>query len=579
MVTGITILFLLPLLTVSTPVANQFRVLQDSLDSAPQGFVSVGETPGSRPLNLWLALTSKDAPGLESAIVDVSTPSSSNYGKHLTQDEVNAFLGPSPEGLAAVSDWLSANNISGASAAPAGDWLSISVPVSMANTLFSAKYETFRHLETGTEYARTLAYSVPSHVANYIDHVHPTTTFDAPRFAQPVLSVPETRRSSSSSSGTSSNPCLSGNNKAVTPGCLQHLYDIPSTAATSKNNSIVVIGLNNQAAQRADLKTFLTNLRPDMPANTTFTLETIDGGTDVQCLGCNDKSDLEAQLDVQYTIGVATGVPVTFLSVGSSNHDGLGGFLNVVNFLNSTANPPTVMTTSYNNDENRVPKSLAFKLCTGYAALGLMGISVIFSTGDGGIAGLPTSSKSCTTYTPSFPSGCPYITTVGATGFQFESGSNETEVGASLSAGGFSNYWGAPDYQAKTTSAYLELLASNNSERFNSSGRGFPDVSALGKDYRVFYGTGPGDIFGTSASAPVFASVIALLNDQRLAAGKSVLGFLNPWLYEHPDAFNDVVEGDNDACGLTGFSALKGWDAVTGLGTPNFGRLKTAAGL
>jgi len=84
---------------------------------------------------------------------------------------------------------------------------------------------------------------------------------------------------------------------------------------------------------------------------------------------------------------------------------------------------------------------------------------------------------------------------------------------------------------------------------------------------------------GTSASTPVIASIIALINDELLAAGKPTLGFLNPWLYANKDAFTDVTSGSNPGCGTDGFEALSGWDPATGLGTPVYSKLRTAAGL
>ena len=72
-----------------------------------------------------------------------------------------------------------------------------------------------------------------------------------------------------------------------------------------------------------------------------------------------------------------------------------------------------------------------------------------------------------------------------------------------------------------------------------------------------------------------FAAVVSLLNDGRIAAGLPTLGFLNPWLYsEGCKGLNDIVGGTNPGCGTGGFEAVKGWDPVTGLGTPNFGLLK-----
>lgn len=82
---------------------------------------------------------------------------------------------------------------------------------------------------------------------------------------------------------------------------------------------------------------------------------------------------------------------------------------------------------------------------------------------------------------------------------------------------------------------------------------------------------------GTSASAPTFSGVIALVNDARVASGKSPLGFLNPFIYANPDIFNDVTEGNNPGCGTPGFFANEGWDPITGNGTPNYQKILEAA--
>jgi hypothetical protein len=98
---------------------------------------------------------------------------------------------------------------------------------------------------------------------------------------------------------------------------------------------------------------------------------------------------------------------------------------------------------------------------------------------------------------------------------------------------------------------------------------------------------------GTSAATPTVAGLMGSLNAWRIANGKPVVGFVNPLLYtiyaKNPAAFNDVISGDNSctesACpcpAKTGFGATKGWDATTGVGTPNYGVMKdtiTAMGI
>ena len=101
------------------------------------------------------------------------------------------------------------------------------------------------------------------------------------------------------------------------------------------------------------MKAFLKATRPDIPSTTKFTVETLDRGTDPQ--GANE-AGVEADLDIEYTIGIATGVPETFLTVGGSFSTAL---LDTTTFLHSTASPPSVMTTSYGDSESAFTPSLA----------------------------------------------------------------------------------------------------------------------------------------------------------------------------------------------------------------------------
>jgi len=198
------------------------------------------------------------------------------------------------------------------------------------------------------------------------------------------------------------------------------------------------------------------------------------------------------------------------------------------------------------------------------------GTSILFASGDGGVAATPGEQCSAM-FNPTFPS-CPFATLVGATEFV-------PERGAELSAGGFSNYFAQQSYQATAVNAYLTKLGTQFAGKFNRTGRAFPDVSAIGQRVEIIVGGSTGLVAGTSCSSPIFASVIGLINDRLLNAGKPVLGFLNPWLYANPQMFNDITTGNNPGCGTTGFPAMAGWDPVTGMGTPNFPAMLTAAGL
>lgn len=149
------------------------------------------------------------------------------------------------------------------------------------------------------------------------------------------------------------------------------------------------------------------------------------------------------------------------------------------------------------------------------------------------------------------------VTAVGATV------GTDPEVAADFSGGGFSNYFARQSYQSEAVSTFLDTLGTTYKGLYNVSGRAYPDVSAQGVNFTIIWYGAPTLISGTSASTPTFAAIIALLNDKLLAAGKSALGFLNPFLYSTgASAFTDIVSGNAEGCDTAGFSAVKGWDPV-----------------
>lgn len=143
---------------------------------------------------------------------------------------------------------------------------------------------------------------------------------------------------------------------------------------------------------------------------------------------------------------------------------------------------------------------------------------------------------------------CPYITSIGSTQC-LSVGRTEIEAvfgGGGSPSGGFSNYFTAPSYQSSQVSSYIKSLGLTYTGLYNTSGRGFPDVSALGVNYTVVWEQGTIVGSGTSASAPTFASIVALLNDRLLAMGKKPLGFLNLLLYSAigTSALTDIIEDE-----------------------------------
>lgn len=141
-----------------------------------------------------------------------------------------------------------------------------------------------------------------------------------------------------------------------------------------------------------------------------------------------------------------------------------------------------------------------------------------------------------------------------------------------------------PDHHQNNSSSHPSNATADGGTtgggRFNRLGRAYPDVAANGDNFVVAHRGALARVGGTSAACPLFGSLLSLVNEERLAAGKrGPVGFVNPVLYAHPEVFRDVATGANRGCGAgpakkpMAFPAAKGWDPVSGLGTPDYPRL------
>ncbi|KAF7322671.1 Family S53 protease-like protein [Mycena chlorophos] len=566
---------LLSLLSVALSASAVGLVLHESRGHVPAGFVNQGPAGGSHTLSLHVGLASNNIAGLHDKILSISTPGSSEYRQWLSADDVKAYVAPSNDTVTAFNSFLSANKIPTTATSPFGEWVTISVSVSQANTLFGAKFDNYTHVDLSTPIMRTLSVSLPSDLVGHIDVIHPTTAFTTPQPRIGNFSVTPAKAPHHKSGATAPADCEVNDanpTNSITPACLQALYNIPATPATQSNNALLVTGYEEEWAEIDDLDSFMKLLRPDYPAgaNQTFLRLAIDGGTNPQF---PDEDGEEAQLDIEYTSGVATGVPIQFLTVGGEDFP--TSLLDTTTFLASDPQPPTVMTTSYGDIESDFGISLATKICDGYGQVTARGISVLFASGDGGVNGNHDDGVDCGLFVAVFPASCPYVTSVGSTlGFNPEAAINFT-------GGGFSDFFPRPSWQDSAVEKFLKTVPSDIVPLINTTSRGYPDLSLQGWNFLIYIYGETGQIGGTSASSPSTASIIALVNDKLIAAGKPVLGFLNPFLYSHASIANDITIGHNSgfdcAENTTAFDAVAGWDPLTGLGTPDYERVLAAA--
>ncbi|KAH8977416.1 subtilisin-like protein [Lactarius akahatsu] len=469
------------------------------------------------------------------------------YGAHLSREEVAELVAPPSDVLELANAWLRHHSIppSAISTKHGGSWLTvIGVPVSRANELLSASYQLYRHIGTNDTVLRTLSYGLPTALLEHVQNVAPTTHFGFPRTPR----MPHDGAAGAQKRVPAGEPVTvlsSRQEPYVTPSFLRSLYKTSSYVPAADQNALGVIGFLDDFPNPDDLRQFMNEYRFDATSATYTVAQIKGGGYDPGNPG------VEANLNMQYTSAMAFPTRHIFYSTGSA--DTGDAFINWLN---------------YALDLLRVPQTL-----------GVRGASVLFSSGNHGVGrgnclAPDSSGNSRVQFRPTFPSTCPWVTSVGGTT------GNNPEIAASLSGGGFSVYFPRPYYQDSAVPTFLQRLGRRYSGLYNPEGRGVPDIALQAMNFGVIFKTKFMSLGGTSCSTPVRHSIsaygslklsadwpthrqrqgiISLLNDYRISNGRPPLGFLNPWLYGIGlEGLNDITSGSNPGCKTEGFSAVPG---------------------
>jgi len=515
---------------------------------------------------------------LENALLDVSNPHSENYGKWWTHDQIINTIAPPKDQVDALIAYLSAEGFTDLFSN--GDYIRAKASVRLIESVFNIEMHHLKH-KTGVTVTRTAGeYTIPASMSDLVEVVGGIADL-------PV--VPKGPRS------TGIFNAGGGDAQYIIPQTLQSLYSIPSTFPTHVNSSLCLAEFQNDTSfSKKDLTTFSTNT--DTPL---IKVDTIVGTY------TPSDPDLEATLDVQYGGSIALNSSIWYWTEP-------GWMLDFANRLFEADPFPLVVSMSWGWDEPAQCSITSPKCQNSYQyvvrsnaeflKVTMKGISLLAASGDQGAPG--DGNPSCSTkkapISTIFPGASPYVTSVGATMLstsaessdatapicsKFKCATSTTEVVCTYpealitTGGGFSDYAALPSWQSSVVNAYLQSgVTLPESKYFNATNRAFPDVSALGHNYLIVAQGDWTPVDGTSCSTPVTGAIVSLLNSARLNAGKAPLGFVAPLFYAaaaaNANAFNDIVGGNNycseDCCGKVGYIATKGWDPVTGLGTPNF---------
>jgi kumamolisin len=364
-----------------------------------------------------------------------------------------------------------------------------------------------------------------------------------------------------------------------TPPQVASLYDFPSNAdGTGQCIGILEFG---GGYDTTDLQTYFTGIGGNMPQITTVSVDGVANNPNSTNPDDND-ADGEVMLDVEVVGSVAPKAKVVVYFAPFTEQ----GWVDVLTTaVQDTTNKPAVLSVSWGWPESNDlwTQQAMDAVNQSLQEAGLAGITVCCASGDDGSEDELTDGHAHV----DFPAASPYILACGGT--TLTASNNQTSIasevvwndgprsqGGGASGGGVSELTPVPSWQANAG------VPPSVNTGFN--GRGVPDVAGdadPNTGYKIRVHGQDGAAGGTSAVAPLYAALSALWNQE---LGVSV-GFLNPLLYASVAAseFHDITQGTNDPTGnIGGYSAGVGWDACTGLGSPDgakiYGALQPQSG-
>ena len=345
---------------------------------------------------------------------------------------------------------------------------------------------------------------------------------------------------------------LAGASDAATPNLsyspvqVAQLYSFP-TGVTGAGQTIGIIELGG-GYNPSDITSYFQSLGLTPPNVSDVS---VDGGTNSPTNP--NSADAEVLLDIEVSGGVAPGANIVVYFTTNTDQ----GFQDALSTaIHDTTNNPSAVSISWGGPESTwtAQSMQTFDQVAQEAAA--LGVTITVAAGDDGSSdGVSDGSNNV-----DFPGSSPNVLCCGGTTLVSSNGAITSETvwndgsQGGATGGGFSTTFAQPSYQSSLATSYP-----------GQTGRGVPDVAGNADPdtgYNILVDGQQGVVGGTSAVAPLWAGLVALLNQQL----NTRLGFLNPLIYALPEpdnGFNDITQGNNGS-----YTAGPGWDPCTGLGSP-----------
>jgi kumamolisin len=463
--------------------------------------------------------------------------------KHLTREEFSRLHGAAVADFEKIRKFAAQYGLKVASENPASRTVKLSGTVKAFNEAFGVSLRRFQH--TSGEYrGRTGTLTIPAELESIVEGVF---GLDNRPQTKPHFRVHKKKPGAP----THSKPA------SYSPLQVAHAYNFP-TGVTGTGQCIAIVELGG-GYRATDLAAFFKNLGISAP---NVTAVSVDGGKNSPT-GNPSGPDGEVELDIEVAGAIAPGAQIAAYFAPNTDQ----GFIDAVTTAVHDAKlKPSIVSISWGGPETSWTQQARDALNSACQDASTMGVTVLAASGDDGAS----DGSANGTPTVDFPASSPFVIGCGGTRLTIsgatigsEQAWNDLSANEGATGGGVSEAFALPSFQqsAKVPKAPNGFV-----------GRGVPDVAGDADPetgYNVVVDGQQTVIGGTSAVAPLWAGLLALINQ---SLGTNV-GYINPLLYSASvePTFHDVTSGSNG-----GYSAGKGWDPCTGLGSPNGAALMTA---
>jgi subtilase family serine protease len=511
----------------------------------------LGRLAPNSMVNLAFPLKLRDPAGLAELVKRIYDPSEPDYGRFLTAAEFKERFAPTDTQVNEVISFLRARGFQKVTLHVNNLVIDAAAEASVVERAFRLELHEYLSAQGQRARAPTQNPELPTGLAMRIHGIAGLNSF---RHSHPHLARRNGALNPQKADGSGSM------NAYMTPAKIKSAYNLSKSPTAGAGETVALFELDG--FRDSDLATYDNAFAIQPPTVSTVLVDGVSANP-------GENAD-EVTLDVELVSAVAPGA--TILVYEGPNTD--NGVLDTYNRI-ATDNAAKIVSTSWGASESSDTQGFLDAENAIFQQMAAQGQSVFSASGD---SGAYDDASNSSLLAVDDPASQPYVTAVGGTTLSLAAGSygDETSWGnlsnAQGAGGGFSAVWSLPSWQSG-----LATVANQGSK----SRRMVPDVALNAnpaKGYSIYVSGAWYAIGGTSAAAPLWAAFAAQVNQARIAANLSRLGFASPALYQiaqsslFANCFHDVADGSTNLY----FPATSGYDLSTGLGSPQGAALLAA---